>query len=91
VVAWGSLAEQVMKQLSKGSPVGIQGRLKQDRWETDSGEKRSRVGVVAYAMFAPRGSNGNGSQDEIPYESDVPADTTGLGQQVTDDEAIPFT
>ena len=92
VVAWGSLADQVMKQLSKGSPVGIQGRLKQDRWETDSGDKRSKVGVVAFAMFAPRSSNGNGSgHDEIPYaQSDVPGDETGLHQKVGDDDDVPF-
>lgn len=92
VVAWGSLGEQVMKQLSKGSPVGIQGKLRQERWEKD-GNKHSRVSVVAFAMFAPKGSNGNGGgggYDEIPYQSQVPADTAGMGQALGSDEDIPF-
>lgn len=87
IVAWGSLADQVMKQLSKGTAVAIQGRLRQDRWETD-GQKRSKVGVVAFAMFVPK--SGNGSQGS--FESDVPADTSGLGSSTSfsSDSDIPF-
>ena len=32
--------------LAKGSKVAISGRLRQETWETQDGQKRSRVGVV---------------------------------------------
>ena len=47
VVAWRNTAENVASYLDKGSPALVQGRLKQDRWEDDNGNNRSKVGVVA--------------------------------------------
>ena len=47
VVAWRQLAENVSASLTKGSRVVVSGRLEQRSWETESGEKRSVVEVVA--------------------------------------------
>ncbi len=47
VVVWGRQAETCTQYLSKGAPVMVEGRLQLDRWETDSGEKRSRMRVKA--------------------------------------------
>ena len=47
VVAWRQLAENVGASLAKGSRVIVSGRLEQRSWETDQGEKRSVVEVVA--------------------------------------------
>ncbi len=47
IEAYGQLAERLGKQLSKGIMILIEGRLRQGRWETSEGEKRSRVVVVA--------------------------------------------
>ena len=47
IVAWGSLAENVAESLPKGARVMVTGRLEQRSWETDNGEKRSIVEVVA--------------------------------------------
>jgi single-strand DNA-binding protein len=47
VVVWGKQAESCSQYLSKGAPVVVEGRLQLDRWETDSGEKRSRMRVKA--------------------------------------------
>jgi len=47
VEVWGAVAENCGKYLRKGSPVVIAGRLKQSRWETPQGEKRSRLKIVA--------------------------------------------
>jgi single-strand DNA-binding protein len=44
-VAFGKTAEICSQYLSKGSKVGISGRLQQDRWEKD-GEKRSKVRII---------------------------------------------
>jgi len=47
IVAWRELAENVAESLTKGSRVMVTGRLDQRSWETDNGEKRSKVEVVA--------------------------------------------
>lgn len=47
VVAFGRTGELAAQYLKKGRQVFIEGRLKQDRWETDGGEKRSKTHVVA--------------------------------------------
>lgn len=47
VVAWKELAENVAQSLTKGTRVIVTGRLDQRTWETDSGDKRSKVEVVA--------------------------------------------
>src|SRR5258708_20166462 len=47
VVAWRQLAENVGASLSKGSRVVVSGRLEQRSWETDQGDKRSIVEIVA--------------------------------------------
>ena len=47
VVCWRELAENVTESLTKGSRVMVSGRLDQRSWETQDGEKRSKVEVVA--------------------------------------------
>jgi len=47
VVAWGEMGEHAAESLSKGSRVLVEGRLEQRSWETDGGERRSKVEVVA--------------------------------------------
>lgn len=43
---FGDRASKVAQYLAKGSKVAISGRLRQETWETQDGQKRSRVGVV---------------------------------------------
>jgi single-strand DNA-binding protein len=47
VVAWGELGENTSESLGKGSRVIVTGRLEQRSWETEDGEKRSIVEIVA--------------------------------------------
>ena len=47
IVAWGDMAENISDTLAKGTRVIVNGRLEQRSWETDQGEKRSVVEVVA--------------------------------------------
>jgi single-strand DNA-binding protein len=47
VVCWRELAENVALSLVKGSRVLVSGRLEQHVWETELGERRSRVEVTA--------------------------------------------
>ena len=47
VVAWGTLGENISESLTKGTRVIVVGRLDQRSWETENGEKRSKVEIVA--------------------------------------------
>lgn len=47
VVCWGELGENVAATLTKGARTIVTGRLEQRSWETQDGEKRSVVEVVA--------------------------------------------
>ena len=47
VVAWAQLAENVSESLAKGARVIVNGRLEQRSWETQDGEKRSVIEIVA--------------------------------------------
>lgn len=55
IEAWDKQAELASEYLNKGSGVFLEGRLKQDRWEDEAGNKRSRVKVVAMTIqFLPK-------------------------------------
>ena len=47
VTAWGTLGENASNSLHKGARILVNGRLEQRSWETQEGEKRSVVEVVA--------------------------------------------
>ncbi len=47
IVCWRELAENVSESLTKGTRIMVSGRLDQRSWETENGEKRSKVEVVA--------------------------------------------
>jgi single-strand DNA-binding protein len=46
IVLWGRQGEALNQYLLKGKMVGIEGELRQDRWQQD-GQNRSRVEIVA--------------------------------------------
>lgn len=47
VTAWGDLGENCAASLAKGSRVIVNGRLEQRSYETQQGEKRSVVEIIA--------------------------------------------
>ena len=47
VVCWREMAENVSESLARGSRIMVAGRLEQRSWETQEGDKRSKVEVVA--------------------------------------------
>lgn len=62
VTLWARNAEVAGEYLSKGSPVLIEGRLKYDAWETQDGQKRSKLKVVGERMQLI-GGRGQGRPD----------------------------
>jgi single-strand DNA-binding protein len=47
VVCWREMAENAAESLSRGSRIIVTGRLEQRSWESQEGEKRSKIEVVA--------------------------------------------
>src|SRR5262245_60100278 len=47
VVCWREMAENVAESIGKGTRVVVTGRLEQRSWETENGDKRSVVEIVA--------------------------------------------
>ncbi len=47
VVCWRELAEHTAMSLVKGMRVMVSGRLEQRSWETELGERRSKIEIVA--------------------------------------------
>lgn len=47
VTCWGSLAENVAASLGKGNRVVVSGELEQRSWDTQDGQKRSKVEIKA--------------------------------------------
>ena len=47
ITAWAQLAENIAETVGKGTRVTVTGRLDQRSWETQDGDKRSKVEIVA--------------------------------------------
>ena len=47
VTCWAQLAENAAESVGRGTRVTVTGRLDQRSWETDNGDKRSKVEIVA--------------------------------------------
>lgn len=81
IVVFGKQAEHCGQYLAKGRGVLVEGRLQQRRWETDDGQKRSKIEVVALnVQFMPRSERGqaeappsaSGGETGGVEESDIP-------------------
>ena len=65
-VVWGRTAEALNPYLVKGKQVGIEGQLRQDRWEQD-GRNRSRVEIFVNNLQLLGGRNdGAAPRDDSP-------------------------
>ena len=87
VTVWGNQAESCAQYLSKGRPVGIDGRLEWREWDaTDGSGKRQAVEVVAEsvqflggrqdgeAAYVPAGAAAGAGEDfpTSPTDDDIP-------------------
>ena len=67
VTIWGKQAESLHTYLVKGRHLMIVGRLKLNKWETEGGDKRSKLTMVAEKInLTP---SGGGKNNKPPSES----------------------
>ena len=59
VVLWGRRGEALHQYLNKGKLVGVDGELRQDRWQQE-GQNRSKVEIVANNIQLLGGGSGGG-------------------------------
>ena len=98
VTLWGRTAEVAGEYLKKGRPVFIEGRLQLDSWEDkQSGQKRSKLRVVAEGMqlIGSRGGGGSGEGEEAASSSRSSGSRTmpppkNVPPAAPDDDEIPF-
>ena len=64
VTAWSKTAEFISKYFTKGQEILIQGRLQQRTWETENGEKRHAVDIVAEQVEFCGSKKDNSSEGE---------------------------
>jgi single-strand DNA-binding protein len=103
--SFGKQAEIISKYMAKGRAIMVEGRLKLDQWDDkNTGEKRSRLGVVLeqFQFIGGReggAGEGGGSSDNRSYESPSPEQysppprksaSSGPAAQDDVDEDVPF-
>lgn len=103
--AFGKQAEVITKYMRKGRPLMVEGRLKLDQWETNDGQKRSKIGVVLenFQFVGGRDDNDSGGghsggnaggyeQSSPPKRAPKPAaaDNDFSADGDTLDEDVPF-
>jgi single-strand DNA-binding protein len=94
---FGRTAENVAQYMKKGRPILIEGRLRLDQWDDkQTGQKRSRLGVVAETvqfLGSPTGG-GDGGGGEAPRRSSPPSAPAPSSAPEPDmpppDDDVPF-
>jgi len=80
VDGFGKQAELIAQYLKRGDPIFIEGRLRLDQWETNTGDRRSKLCVVLENFqFVGRSGDGSdtGSAAGRSYAEGEPQPRTG--------------
>ena len=91
ITVWGGQAESCAQFLSKGRPVGIDGRLEWREWDAQDGSKRQAVEVIAenVQFLGGRDSGEGGGNQFVPAAAAAESSQADFGQSGADDD-IPF-
>ena len=84
VDAFGRQADVIAKYFIKGRPILVEGRLKLDRWETQAGEKRSKLGVILESFQFV----GQRSEDDYSQPVGVPDQRQEVVSELVEDLSV---
>jgi single-strand DNA-binding protein len=94
---FGRTAENVAQYMKKGRPILVEGRLRLDQWDDkQTGQKRSRLGVVAETVqfLGSPGGGGEGggsySKPSGPPSSPAPAPESEPDVPPHEGDDVPF-
>lgn len=73
VVVWGKQGETAAQYLAKGRSVLVEGRLQEQRWETD-GQQKSRFEIIAQGVRFLGKKDESGPHDSGPSDEFAPPD-----------------
>lgn len=85
IVVWGKQGENCSEYLAKGRSVCVDGRLQYSSWETEEGQKRSKLEVVADKVVF---LGGKGGQDD-PGKAEG-RDTGSGPSEPSQNDDVPF-
>ncbi len=77
IVVFGKQAENCEKYLDKGRQIVVNGRLDQNSWEDNNGNKRSSVRVIANTIQFIGGGSGSGASSnsvQAPVNEPIPSE-----------------
>lgn len=82
VTVFGNRGEALSRFLAKGMKVAVTGRLHQQRWETDSGEKRNRLEVIAdeVDVMSKEGGHASAPRPDDDLGDDIPFHHLGFNR-----------
>jgi single-strand DNA-binding protein len=95
VDAFGRQAEVISQYLKKGRPILVEGRLKLDQWDDkQTGQKRSRLGVVLEGFQFLDSGRGDGGGGRGPSSSPPAASAAPNGPEsegpAPEEDDVPF-
>jgi single-strand DNA-binding protein len=91
VTVWGNQGESCAQYLSKGRPVGIDGRLDWREYQAQDGTKREAIEIVADSvqfLGSRQDAEGGGAPQYVPAGAAQQANADFPGSAADDD--IPF-
>ena len=88
---FGKTAERLQKYTNKGSLIAIEGVLRQERWESKEGEKKSKISVIAnkVEIFDFKKEN-SGDRSAFSNPTNQKSNNNDNVQDFMDDNDIPF-
>jgi single-strand DNA-binding protein len=90
VTVWGNQGESCAQYLSKGRPIGIDGRLDWREWEAQDGTKRQAVEIIAEnVQFLGSRGDSEGRTQFVPEGATTAAADADFPGSASDDD-IPF-
>lgn len=79
VVIFGKQAENLQRFLTKGKQIGVTGFLRQERWQDQNGQNRSRVTIIANDLQLLGGKDAPQNNNQGGYDAGFEGEGYGYG------------
>ncbi|MCL2214577.1 MAG: single-stranded DNA-binding protein [Treponema sp.] len=90
IVLWGKQGESLQSYLVKGKMIGVDGELRQDRWQQD-GQNRSKVEIIANYVQLLGGGGASGGDRQNYHNNSSGGFSSGESQSYSSSKDDGFT